>query len=68
LLTALQDSISKFQRKGVELYLRNYLETVIANAYFKVPLFRHAFLECLTKKDFAIVINEASFSHSSADG
>jgi hypothetical protein len=49
LLTALDDAISKFQRKGVEIYLRNYIETVIATCFFKVPEFRYSFLECVKK-------------------
>jgi len=48
-LTALDDAISKFQRKGVEMYLRNYIETVIATCFFKVPEFREAFLESVKK-------------------
>lgn len=48
-MTALDDSISKFQRKGVEMYLRNYIETVIATCFFKVPEFRETFLESVKK-------------------
>lgn len=48
-MTALDDAISKFQRKGVEMYLRNYIETVIATCFFKVPEFREAFLESVKK-------------------
>jgi hypothetical protein len=31
------------------MYLRNYIETVIATCYFKVPDFRETFLECVKK-------------------
>jgi hypothetical protein len=42
--------LTKFQRKGVEHYLRNYIETVISSAYFKVPDFRDRFIDCLKRK------------------
>ena len=31
------------------MYLRNYIETVIATCFFKVPEFREAFLESVKK-------------------
>ena len=47
MITALDDAISKFERKGVDHYLRNYIETVISMAFFKVPPFKKKFLACL---------------------
>ena len=59
-MTALDDAISKFQRKGVEIYLRNYIETVIATCYFKVPEFRDAFLESVEKSKKDLDMHELS--------
>jgi hypothetical protein len=50
LYSALDDCVGKFQRKGVELYLRNYIEKFISIAYFRVPEFRKHFIECILKK------------------
>jgi hypothetical protein len=53
LYSALDDCTSKFQRKGVELYLRNYIERFLSIAYFRVPEFRKKFIECVLKKSNA---------------
>jgi hypothetical protein len=40
----LDDCVKMLARKGTEIYVRKYLETVISSAYFKVPEFREKFL------------------------
>ena len=60
LLTALDDAIQKFQRKGVEMYLRNYIETTIVTCYLKVPDFREAFLDCVKKSKHDREVQELS--------
>eukprot|EP00347_Sterkiella_histriomuscorum_P020965 403335778 len=50
LQNTLEDAITKFSRKGVELYLRNYIEKFISIALFRIPKFRHSFVECILRK------------------
>jgi hypothetical protein len=45
--------------------MRNYLETVISTAYFKVPEFRQKFLECLHKPDASCIQELQSIGLSS---
>jgi hypothetical protein len=40
------------------MYLRNYIETVIATCFFKVPEFRDAFLESVKKSKNDIEVHE----------
>lgn len=50
LYKTLEDAITKFCRKGVELYLRNYIEKFISTALFRIPNFRKIFVETILKK------------------
>ncbi len=46
----MEDAITKFSRKGVELYLRAYIEKCISFALFRVPEFRTEFVDCILSK------------------
>lgn len=48
--STLDDAISKFCRKGIESYLKTYVEHILSIAYFRIPKFRKTFLECILKK------------------
>ena len=50
MFSTLDDAINKFTRKGVEMYLRAYIEKFISVALFRIPPFRKAFVECILKK------------------
>ncbi len=50
MFSTLEDAITKFSRKGVELYLRTYIEKFISTALFRIPDFRKAFIDCILKK------------------
>jgi len=48
--STLEDAITKFCRKGVEMYLRNYIEKFIGTALFRIPLFRQTFIDSILRK------------------
>ena len=49
----LEDALTKFVRKGLEPYLRSYVESILSTAYFRVPKFRALFLQAVLKKSNA---------------
>jgi hypothetical protein len=42
--------VNKFCKKGVEVYLRNYIEKFISIGFFRIPSFRKVFIESILKK------------------
>lgn len=42
--------MAKFCREGLETYLKDSVEQFISFAYFRIPKFRKAFLDCVLKK------------------
>lgn len=50
MFTLVDDAVNKFCRKGVEVYLRNYVEKFISIGFFRIPSFRKAFVESILKK------------------
>jgi hypothetical protein len=50
LYSTLEDAINKFCRKGIEMYLRTYIERFFSIALFRIPDFRKIFIECILKK------------------
>jgi hypothetical protein len=50
LLTLVDDAVNKFCRKGVDVYLRNYIEKFISIGFFRLPPFRKMFVESILKK------------------
>ena len=50
LYTLVDDALSKFCRKGVEVYLRNYVEKFISIGFFRIPSFRKMFIDSILKK------------------
>ena len=50
LYKALEDALTKFCRKGIEPYLKNFVEQFLSTAYFRIPKFRKVFLECILQK------------------
>ena len=55
MMYTLRYAILKLNLKGVEIYKRNFLETYLALAYFRIPAYRNLFLEkLLIKSDYDI--------------
>ena len=50
LFSLVDDAVNKFCRKGVEVYLRNYVEKFISIGFFRIPAFRKVFIESVLKK------------------
>ena len=45
-----EDCITKFLRKGIEPFLKIYVETFLGLAYFRIPKFRDTFIKCILEK------------------
>ena len=45
-----EDCITKFLRKGIEPFLKEYVESFLAVAFFRIPQFRNRFIKCILVK------------------
>ncbi len=45
-----EDSVIKFCKKGIETYIKTYVENFISLAYFRIPKFRKVFNDCILQK------------------